>query len=169
MKRVLLTGVSGTGKSSVVAELARRGYPAVDADQPGYSQLVPAPDGMLTGVGGGQDWVWHGDTVEALLAEEGTGTLFVSGSSPNQGRFYPRFDHVILLTAPAAVIAERLATRTTNDFGKDPDELARALEIQRTIEPLLRHGADAEIDTTAPLDEVVEAVLSIAAGLRRQA
>ena len=33
VKRVLITGMSGTGKSSVVAELSARGYKAVDADE----------------------------------------------------------------------------------------------------------------------------------------
>ena len=32
MKRVLLTGMSGTGKSTVINELAARGYKAVDID-----------------------------------------------------------------------------------------------------------------------------------------
>ena len=32
MKRVLLTGMSGTGKSAVIRELAARGYKAIDGD-----------------------------------------------------------------------------------------------------------------------------------------
>ena len=32
VKRILLTGMSGTGKSKVIGELAARGYKAVDAD-----------------------------------------------------------------------------------------------------------------------------------------
>jgi hypothetical protein len=32
MKRVLLTGMSGTGKSTVINELTARGYKAVDTD-----------------------------------------------------------------------------------------------------------------------------------------
>ncbi len=35
MTRVLLTGMSGTGKSSVIAELLRRGVTAIDLDEPG--------------------------------------------------------------------------------------------------------------------------------------
>jgi shikimate kinase len=97
--------------------------------------------------------------IQALLSTPDADLLFVSGCAPNQGRFYAQFDHVVLLTAPAAVIAKRLATRTTNPFGKDPDQLARTLLLQQEVEPLLRHDADFEVDTTAPLDEVVAAIL----------
>jgi shikimate kinase len=159
MKRVLITGMSGTGKSTVVAALAARGHKAVDADEPGFSELVSVPDGELTGLGPGIDWVWREDRIQALLSTPDADLLFVSGCAPNQGRFYAQFDHVVLLTAPAAVIAKRLATRTTNPFGKDPDQLARTLLLQQEVEPLLRRGADFEVDTTAPLEEVVAAIL----------
>ena len=44
MKRVLITGMSGTGKSTVIAELAARGYKAVDVDEPEFSVLVSVPE-----------------------------------------------------------------------------------------------------------------------------
>jgi dephospho-CoA kinase len=159
MKRVLITGMSGTGKSTVVAALAARGHTAVDADEPGFSELVSVPEGELTGLGPGIDWVWREDRIHALLATQDADVLFVSGCAPNQGKFYAHFDHVVVLTAPAAVIAKRLATRTTNPFGKDPDQLARTLLLQQEVEPLLRRRADLEVDTTAPLDEVIAAIL----------
>jgi dephospho-CoA kinase len=159
MKRVLITGMSGTGKSTVVAALAARGHKAVDADEPRFSELVSVPDDELTGLGPGKDWVWREDRIQALLATQDADVLFVSGCAPNQGKFYAQFDHVVLLTAPAAVIAERLATRTNNPFGKDPDQLARTLLLQQDVEPLLRRRADLEVDTTAPLDEVIAAIL----------
>lgn len=40
MKRVLLTGMSGTGKSSVIEALAALGYKAVDTDD-GWCGLLP--------------------------------------------------------------------------------------------------------------------------------
>jgi shikimate kinase len=159
MKRVLITGMSGTGKSTVVAALAERGHRTVDADEPEFSELIRAPEGELTGLGAGADWVWREDRIAGLLAHEHTDTLFVSGTSPNQGKFYAQFDHVVLLTAPPAVIGKRLATRINNNFGKDPDQLARTLRLQQEVEPLLRRGADLEVDTTAPLDEVIAAIL----------
>jgi predicted ATPase len=44
MTRVLITGMSGTGKSSVPAKLARRGHRVVDADH-GYAVEVASADG----------------------------------------------------------------------------------------------------------------------------
>ena len=157
-KRILITGMSGTGKSSVTARLAELGYVAIDADAPGYSAEVSAPIGELTGIGPGRDWVWQEEASRAVL-ERPDPILFLSGCSPNQGGFYPAFTHVILLTASPALIAERLTTRSNNPFGKDPGELERVLALQVEIEPLLRRSATHVIDTHVGLEEVVAEVL----------
>lgn len=157
--RVLLTGVSGTGKSTAVAALRARGFEAVDADEDGLSELVDAAEGELTGVGGGRDWVWNASRVAAVLDRE-VELLFLAGCSPNQGAFADRFDHVVLLHCPPDVIAERLRTRTTNPFGRRTDERERSLRLQAEVEPLLRARATLEVDTTAPLDRVVAAILA---------
>lgn len=149
MKRVLLTGMSGTGKSTVIQELAARGFRAVDLDD-GFSET--GPDG---------DWLWREDRIQRLLSTEDGEVLFLSGCASNQAKFYPQFEHVVLLSAPADVIVCRLATRTTNSYGKDPDELALVLDHLQTVEPLLRKGAGHEIDTSAPLNKVVESILRL--------
>ena len=161
MKRVLVTGMSGTGKSTVINKLAARGYRAVDTDDHGLCEWVAVPLDEPTGLGPGQDWVWREDRIQDLLSADDVEVLFLSGCSPNQGKFYPQFDHIVLLTAPAAVIVARLATRTTNPYGKHPDEVARVLALQQTVEPLLRAGAGVEVDTSAPLDQVVASVLRL--------
>lgn len=162
MIRVLLTGMSGTGKSAVIRELAARGYRAVDADEGGLSEVVGVPEDEPTGLDPGQDWVWREDRIRDLLSVEDASVLFLAGCSPNQGAFYPRFDHIILLSAPAEVIVERLATRTSNPYGKRPEEVARTLALLETVEPMLRRGAGHEIDAAMPLDRVVATVLRIA-------
>lgn len=152
MKRILLTGMSGTGKSTLIDALAAHGYPAVDMDEPGWSYHTP--DG---------DWVWREDRVQEFLAQDAGDTLFVSGCATNQVTFYPQFDAIVLLSAPAAVLIERLATRTNNPYGKHPDELAEVLGYLETVEPLLRRRATHEIDTSAPFEDVLAAVLQLVA------
>lgn len=141
MKRVFLTGMSATGKSTVISELAARGYKAVDTDYGGWSELVDVPKNSgQSGVGGGKDWLWREDRIARLLATEDTDVLFISGGATNQVKFYGQFDHIVLLTAPISVITERLLTRTNNPYGKHPDELARVLALKQTVEPMLRRS-----------------------------
>ena len=71
-------------------------------------------------------------------------------------------DHMVLVSAPTEVIVERLRTRTNNPYGKRPGEAARALDLIETVEPLLRRVAGHEIDTSAPLDDVVATVRLLA-------
>jgi dephospho-CoA kinase len=152
---VLVTGMSGTGKSTALAELARRGHAAVDTDEGGWIVVVPQADGST-------EPLWDEVRMSALLDEHVDGPLFVAGCVANQGRFYPRFDVVVLLSAPEDVMLERLATRTTNDFGKDEAERRAILRDLREVEPLLRAGAGVEIDTRAPVAEVADRLEALA-------
>ena len=60
------------------------------------------------------------------------------------------------------MLLDRLATRVTNPFGKDPAERERILHDLRTVEPQLRATATTEIRTDQPLRDVVDAVEAVA-------
>jgi dephospho-CoA kinase len=155
MAVVLVTGMSGVGKSAVLEELARRGHRVVDTDYGGYSEEVASSDGAV-------EQLWREERIDALLRKSAGGVLFVSGTVANQGKFYPRFDAVVLLHAPTDVILQRVAARDTNDFGKSDAERERILQDLATVEPLLRAGASDAIDTRRPLHEVVDELERIA-------
>jgi dephospho-CoA kinase len=161
MSRILITGMSGTGKSSVLAELGRRGYRVVDSDDPGWREYreYPEPSELHRG-----EWLWVEEKIADLLDSDDGRSLFVQACVRNQSKFYDRFDAVVLLSAPADVILDRVARRTTNNYGKNPVERAMILDDLANVEPLLRAGCTHELDASRPLDEVVAELIEIAAG-----
>ena len=146
--------MSGTGKSSALTELEKQGFDVVDTDEGGWTVWSDADGG----------YVWREDRIGELLRRERPRTLYVSGTVSNQGRFYERFDAVVLLHAPAEVLLRRIATRVTNDYGKSPEERDVVLRHLAEVEPLLRAGCTHEVDATQPLDLVVAQLVAIGEG-----
>ncbi|HUP76088.1 MAG TPA: AAA family ATPase [Acidimicrobiales bacterium] len=160
MSRILVTGMSGTGKSSALAELGRRGYRVVDTDDPGwreYREYVESSDEVRRG-----EWLWVEERITGLLDFDDGRSLFVQGCVRNQSKFYDRFNAVVLLSATADVILDRIARRTTNNYGKTPVERAMILDDLARVEPLLRASCTHELDASRPLDEVVANLIAIA-------
>jgi dephospho-CoA kinase len=147
--QVLITGMSGTGKSALVKNLKLRGYVAYDADDDGLT--APDSDGI---------WRWQLQAVRELLSRPHDNPLFFAGCSDEQREF--TWDLSVLLTAPEAVILERLATRSSNTYGKTAAEAARVSNDVHAVEPLLRRAADLVIDTQVSLADVTDAVLAAA-------
>lgn len=141
MARVLVTGMSGAGKTTLLTELSRRGHETIDTDYNGWT----LPDGD-----------WDEPRMAALLADRAA--VVVSGTVPNQIRFYNRFHHVVLLSAPLGVLLDRVATRSTNPFGKAAEHRAAIARYVREVEPLLRRDATVELDSQRPLGELADIV-----------
>lgn len=149
MARVLVTGMSGVGKTTLLDELARRGHRTVDTDYGGWV----LPDGA-----------WDEPRMAALL--DAHPDIVVSGTVANQGAFYDRFTHVVLLSAPLETLLERVGRRTNNPYGRTEEQRSEIEGYVREVEPLLRRGATLELDGRRPLAELagtVEMLLRTAA------
>ncbi len=140
-----MTGMSGTGKSSALERLRLLGFQTVDTDEGNWTEWSEAERG----------YVWREERMAELLTGEEGPPLYVSGTVSNQGRFYDRFDAVVLLSAPANILLSRIETRTTNPYGKTAAQRELVLRHLAEVEPLLRRTCTHEIDATQPLADVV--------------
>ena len=146
---MLVTGMSGVGKSSVAAELRRRGFVALDTD-------VDA-----SRVSGDGEWLWDETRVQAFLDDAASSFVFVVGAASNQVQFYEQFAHIVLLSAPTDLMLERVRSRTNNPFGQTPEQRQKIVADKEQFEPMIRRRADAEITTDRPLSDVVDQLLAL--------
>jgi broad-specificity NMP kinase len=172
---VWVTGNSGTGKSAVCVFLKSQGKLAVDADREGCNHWVdrtsgqvvadppdPVPAGWLDRFG----WETSRAEVEALAARAREDIAFFCGSAENDADLLDLFDLVVCLTVDDDTLRDRLLTRTSNSFGKHPEELAAALEANADAEAAYRRlGATIVVDGRRPLAEVADAILAAAGRL----
>jgi dephospho-CoA kinase len=157
MAIVFITGMSGTGKSTVLVELGRRGFQVVDTDDGDWTLDDVDDEGI-------PDRRWHRERMAELLRSRSDGHLFISGCVSNQGDFYGEFDAVVLLSCPEAVMMQRLTERSTNPYGKSDAERQLILEHLATVEPLLRRRATLEIDTQSSVEHVANVIVGVADG-----
>ncbi|GAA4784386.1 AAA family ATPase [Microbacterium gilvum] len=129
----------------MLAELAARGHRVVDTDY----------DGWTDGNGG----PWDEERMSRLLGSEHD--VIVSGTSENQGRFYDRFTHVVLLSAPVDVLLERVRQRVNNPYGHSPAQQDEIRDNAIAIEPLLRASATLELDAQLPVPDLADAIESL--------
>jgi hypothetical protein len=120
MRRVLVTGMSGTGKSSALAEVQARDFRVVDTDEPGWKERR------------GDELVWREHRISELLAGGDDRTLFVSGCVSSRG------GSTTDSTLSSSQRAGRRDTRPHREadderHGKDPTERELVLAEEREL------------------------------------
>jgi uridine kinase len=153
-----IDGLSGAGKSTLCEELARRGCRAVDADA-AFGCYADPVTGLATEVESRANWMWDGKRLRAFAAASHDAAVYICGGAMNQNDFLDLFAKRFTLRVDSDAMRQRLLTRTNNEFGKDPAELAEQLELNtHVVEDAMRMGSIV-VDATRPINEVADDIV----------
>jgi hypothetical protein len=154
-RNYLVEGVSGTGKTTVCTELARRGFHAVHGDRELAYQGDPVTGMRVEGVSH-EHHVWDVGRVRALVDDRSEPVTFFCGGSRNVSAFLHLFDAVFVLDVDRTTLHERLSRRPAGEWGAEPAERELVLRLHDS-------GADVPtgivVDATAPVGDVVDSIL----------
>lgn len=166
--RILITGIAGTGKTTVLSELQKHGYVVIDLDATGICTWKNISTGDTTEYGpDGRDQKWineHGwycniDTLKKLLScIREDKDVFVAGVSENMEEVAAEFDKVFFLDASDDEIKRRLLQRTNNHFGKKEDEQEAILSWRKELMSKVKNFTEVEANKTPT--EIAETILS---------
>lgn len=161
MKKIyLVEGVSGAGKTTVGEELTKLGYKVIDADEKLASFADPETR-LPTEDHSYRNWFWNEEKFHTAIKNAGDDIIFICGGAVNKPDFIHHFTKVFTLHLDDETLKYRLATRTNNDSGKKPEELAYQLKMNKLT---VQHSKDTGtilIDATQPLPVVIDKILNI--------
>lgn len=169
---VLVTGVSGVGKSTLPCVLEKMGYKAYDMDDdPGLCILVKK--GTTTPVDDSHDnadvekvkdteWLWDKECLTALIKSQSGPITFFCGGASNIDEMLPLFDQIILLKVDEKTMRERLTTRTNNDYGQTPHVQDWLMEWKDWFDDKMHGRGATVIDANQDLESVARDVIAAA-------
>lgn len=171
MPLVYITGNSGAGKSAVRKELQLRGYEAHDTDENDISawqnkrtgNIVERPlneEDRTNAWYAEHDWNMSRSKINDLAKLADDKPVFLCGSTSNADDMLEFFDKVYYLSVDRDTLKKRLTSRTSNDFGKAPDELKNILGWHMSLEERYKNYGAQLVDATQPIKSVVDEILS---------
>lgn len=167
MKKIFITGISGTGKTAVTAALQNVGYRAISLDEePGlchwYDKInkkrVTYRAVLDKEFISAHEWICDEDKLRQLL-DSNSVPVFVLGMAENQAELLPLFDTILLLSCRPEIFIARIMQREDNEFGQEESAQKYILETYQKFEKGMVEAGAVRIDAEPAIPEVVAAIL----------
>ncbi|MEX0935210.1 MAG: AAA family ATPase [Candidatus Paceibacterota bacterium] len=172
--KILITGMAGTGKTTLVSKLKEQSFTALDLDDCDVCMWVDKETGVEASYteGKGEKWISQHRWVVSipklkdLLGQYDEQDVFVSGkiSRTQIIEVSTLFDKVILLKPHDTHLHERLRTRTSNkyNFGKLKEERDRVVNGRQRFEDECVKAGAVVLENNGTIAETLDEVLEIA-------
>lgn len=168
MPLIYITGIAGSGKTTVLKELERRGYEVHDADEKlshwankstgaklSASDHKPATDPKFF-----EEHEWHMDKQGVKeLANISDTTAFIGGAVVNEKDIWDYFDKVFVLYVNNEALAHRLMHRADKDFGKAEHELKHVLKLNSEVPVKYKSLGATIIDATQSTEKIADEII----------
>lgn len=164
----LITGVAGTGKSTLEREFRNKGYDTIDTDR-GYArwqlsdtlEAVPSPQNESSEWYDAHDWMTDTQKLLAKMSAHALSPepLLVFGNTADLYTLHPYFHRMFALEyRDEDLIRHRIYTRTDNDYGKNPVEFASLLSYYQPMQEKFRSVGMTAIDCSLSLETIVATI-----------
>lgn len=162
--RYLITGVAGSGKSTLEKRFRQDGYVTIDIDD-GFTEWRHAEtDEVLpytpdeAGWHEVAEWVVKTDKLQAFFDAHPTDDVLVFGSFARLKTVVGMFTKIILLEYPNETTVRRRIASRDGGYGKHPGELVRILSYVQPYQDKMKAAGAVAIDCTLPIDQMVETI-----------
>jgi adenylate kinase family enzyme len=172
MALYFVTGIAGSGKSALTHNLRERGFEAYDTDDDALSRWQHIKTGYIhpkSSVKSHQRtdeflrqhrWNVPREFVVELAQKAESKPVFMCGVADNAAELSDLFRKVFALVIDDTTLEQRLLTRTNNDWGKQPHELAVSLRSNQRANELYEKLGYIIIDACRPQTVVLDDILS---------
>jgi|SRR3989344_5185845 len=167
-KSILITGIAGSGKSTVCDKLREKGYKAYGIeDMKGFFTMINKKNGRkfhdydngnLKSVKQG-NWICNIRKLQQLIGKNKGGIVFYCGTSFNLDELLPLFDKIFLLKANQKVLRQRLSKRQSSDYGCTPDVQKWIFSWKKRWEAYYIKKGAIPINASKNLNKVVDEIL----------
>lgn len=166
--KILVTGMSGVGKSTLCNHLKHLGYNSFDLDDiPDMCNLYH-PDGTIVRAGENRvdlnmletDYLCDTNALHDQI-ENQVGDVFYFGYVDNFAEVAKCFDKIILLTITSKENKRRMSIRTSTNFAKDEKTQNELMEFKEEWEESVKDYGVIVIDASQETESIASDILKI--------
>jgi len=169
---IFITGVAGSGKSTVCEELKKRGYAAYNIEEiDGMFRMIHLDTGREISfsdtddeqvIAEKGDWICNVEKLQKLIENEKNNIAFYCGTGSNNDEIISFFDKIIFLKISPEVLRTRLSARGPGNIGRTKEVQDIILGWKESSEKEMAEDGAIFVDADGSLKETVDKVLEAA-------